>query len=153
MSRPTAGQAVREKCMDCMSVEPRHRGMDCLSQCCPLYACSPFRGKTDTSRLPDETAAVYVELMAAAHAKTPYRQPSLRLIAEMCRECIGDCGPHCTSKACPLLPLTPLQPGGRPKVKGREREGSLKHLQPGQTLALLRTRGLIPVVGCGKPKN
>lgn len=140
MSRPTAGQAVAAKCKNCMQVERHQRGIDCLSRCCPLYQSSPFRGKTDPSRLPKKQGevalAVFTESMAEAHALTPCKAPTFGVIAAMCRECIGDCGPHCTSETCPLLPLTPLQPGGRPKVKGMERAGSAKHLHTGQTTLL-----------------
>ena len=132
MSKLTPRMAIRSHCMNCMGVEPGHRLIDCASLTCPLRPCTPMRGKVDTSRLPAHESEDARELrekqMREADAAAPKREPSLRFVGLMCQECQALSTADCTSHSCALLPFTPYQPGGRPKVTGRTRPGSEVHL-------------------------
>ncbi len=127
----TAGQAIKQHCSDCLGVEKGQRAFDCAGPSCPLYVCSPFRGKLLPvgQRPTDFDEVVETAKLAALAKQYPKRQPSGSLCTAMCRECMGVRIPKgmpddqkgggaresCGKPECALYPWQPYKPGGRVK--------------------------------------
>ena len=127
----TAGACIKAKCMACLGIEKGQQGFDCGAGGCPLYACSPMRGrKMSAGRAPDGgERQSELDRIAALHTSIPKRQPSKAFIAAMCRNCQPESRDHCTATCgtgevtdCALLPLTPLQPGKQPRTPRSEKQ-------------------------------
>ncbi len=133
----TASKCVKQHCSDCLGIKKGQRAFDCKGPSCPLYRCSPFRGKLlpVMQRPGDYNEEAEVATLALLREQHPKRQPSGSLCTAMCRECMGvritpgmpdeqkgggareDCG----KGDCALHPWQPYQPGGRQR---RERSGA-----------------------------
>jgi len=141
----TVSQAVRQMCLGCLGANTAGTAHDCLSSLCPLYVCSPFRGRlvpksqrgtvwVDTGRkrkgkavgtmvdMYDEASATAV--IAAHQKKFPRKRPSMTLLNKMCYACQPETREDCAKVECPLFFWRPWQPGGRPKRRISAKQGA-----------------------------
>lgn len=98
--RPTAAEAIRHFCLDCLGASSGRGAFDCGSTICPLRSCSPFLGKTmpESFRAPTP----FAEPMPVSK-----RRPSRKLIEAQCRQCQPEDRDDCEAEGCGLYPYRP----------------------------------------------
>lgn len=98
--RPTAAEAIRHFCLDCLGASSGRAAFDCGSTICPLRPASPFLGK-----------AMPEGFRAPTHSPEPRlvskRRPSRRLIEAQCRQCQPEDRDDCEAVDCGLHPYRP----------------------------------------------
>lgn len=112
----TPGQAIRNRCLQCLDCSIYH-AYDCGCGTCPLYAAHPFRGKRMVTARAPESGERKSELarIEKLHTTCPKRKPSRAIIAAACRLCQPETRDDCGATDCGLYPYCPFQPGGVPK--------------------------------------
>ena len=132
LRRPTAAQAIRRFCLECVGATSGRAAFDCGSTLCPLRPANPFLGRP----MPEGSRG-------ASYPGEPVlvlkRRPSRRLIHDQCRQCQPGDHSDCLATRCALYPYRLWDgPGKAPRRKASpaQREAAAR-----ATAASLRARG------------
>ena len=120
--RPTAAQAIRRFCLECLGATSGKGAFDCGSMVCPLRPASPFLGKPMPESLQGPT-------YPGEPAVVPRRRASRRLIHAQCRQCQPGDLSDCEAEACALYPYRPWSGPGhaaRRKASPAQREAAAR---------------------------
>ena len=115
---PTVAASVRRFCLECLGAASARNAYDCLSQICPLYVCTPFRGKPMPKHLAAGGDVAEAEASRGQEtARPPKTRSSKARVAAYCRHCQPGDRTDCQAEDCALYPWRPWQPGGQPKLR------------------------------------
>ena len=108
---PTATQAIRRFCLECLGATTGKGAFDCGSQVCPLRSASAFLGRPMPESFRGPT-------YSGEPLPVPRRRPSRKLIHAQCRQCQPGDTTDCMAEHCALYPFRPWSgPGHAAKRK------------------------------------